>query len=192
MNMSSIPLTYLRTNKYLDQANSSFFRPRGLFCLVMTYDPEASDSSAEVVDLNGKLASKMLPTSGSSNSSTSGRMSQAFRASSGNDLGSLSSMQTAPLVYPQRQTAIKQGDEAKRTTKEKMNRMGAFVSDFNDRRAQAKFVSLNPRRQRILAISTIHVLTMDYLGQQEYILGLSPRSQASVCVCIRRPQSSSQ
>ena len=35
-----------RTNAFLDKMNDEFYRPRGLYCLVMTWSPESSETSS--------------------------------------------------------------------------------------------------------------------------------------------------
>ncbi|KAF7596539.1 hypothetical protein BBP40_001413 [Aspergillus hancockii] len=47
-----------KRNTYFDKINEGFFRPRGLYCLVMTWNPESS-STMTSFDLNSAIATSM-------------------------------------------------------------------------------------------------------------------------------------
>lgn len=121
-----------RQNKSLAKLNDVFFRPRGLYCLVMTWDPN-SHSSRVNVDVNTTIKNSVSGASG---------MSRKFQSSSGTTT-EFEFMQTAQLVFPGLDyIAVAPGEEAK-GIKNKLKRSKDFVSEYMDRRAQAEFVSRN-------------------------------------------------
>ena len=59
--LSDSPSSANRPNQdkpFLDQVNNSFFRPRGIYCLLMTWKPESSETHA-VVDLSSTVSSNV-------------------------------------------------------------------------------------------------------------------------------------
>jgi hypothetical protein len=118
--------------------NNEFFKPRGLYCLILTYKPESSDSHA-TVDLTQAISSSITPASSG--------MKQAFknmRLSSGKTYGELELPQAAPLVFPalDQLAASTTEDGVKKQNKMKINQK--FVTDYFDRRAQAQYAAENP------------------------------------------------
>ncbi|KAL8788886.1 MAG: hypothetical protein Q9195_007100, partial [Heterodermia aff. obscurata] len=126
-----------RTNTFLDNINATFFRPRGLYCLIMTYDPE-SDSPSSTVDIASAITS-----SAASKTSTMGRMKHKLKSSSGTTYSELDVLEPAPLIFP----AL----DLQKMENEEVGKKGGgfksgkrFVDDYYDRRAQAKFSGENP------------------------------------------------
>ncbi|OKL62336.1 hypothetical protein UA08_02290 [Talaromyces atroroseus] len=120
-----------RQNKALDKLNSEFFRPRGLYCLVMTYDATSTSLRANV-DLNTTIQDTM---------NSQGRASHKFSSSNG-ITSEFEFMQTAELVYPGLDYLAAAPKEA--GFKNKLKRGKLFVDEYMDKRAQAKFVDGNP------------------------------------------------
>ncbi|KAK9244398.1 hypothetical protein V1506DRAFT_507575 [Lipomyces tetrasporus] len=54
--------TRQRTNSFLDKTNNEFFKPRGLFCLIMTYKPDQS-TPHEIVDISQTVRQTLEPAS---------------------------------------------------------------------------------------------------------------------------------
>ncbi|QKX63085.1 uncharacterized protein TRUGW13939_10253 [Talaromyces rugulosus] len=122
-----------RQNKSLARLNDEFFRPRGLYCLVMTWDPK-SHSSRVNIDVNTTIKNS---------ASNPGGMSRKFQSSSGTTT-EFEFMQTAQLVFPGLDyIAAAPGEEAK-GIKNKLKRSKNFVTEYMDRKAQAEFVGENP------------------------------------------------
>jgi hypothetical protein len=123
-------------NSYLDKMNEEFFRPRNLYCVVMTWNP-ASQSYFQEINLHTAIfvdANTATPSSGME------KVSHKLRTSSGNTFGDFEFPETAPLVFP----AL---DEASTTDGEKegkVKRGKKFVDEYMDRRAQAKWAGQNP------------------------------------------------
>jgi hypothetical protein len=123
---------------FLDRANNEFFRPRGLFCLVMTWNPE-SDQSTDTIDITGAISSRVAAQS---NTNRAHRLTDQFSSSNGNTSGDIEFPQVAPLVFPALDELADQTGEEATTKKEKLKKAKNFVSEYFDRRAVAKYVSL--------------------------------------------------
>lgn len=123
----------VKTNSFLDKINAEFFMPRGLFCLVVTWNPEAGDART-AVDFE-TLAKKAMANTGK-NPMTK------LKKSNASTHGEFEWPEIAPLVYPTpdelaaTQAAAKKAEQTSSLQKKKV-----FVEDYMDRRAQAKFVS---------------------------------------------------
>ncbi|KAJ5274068.1 hypothetical protein N7478_009193 [Penicillium angulare] len=122
-----------RQNKALDKLNEEFFRPRGLFCLVMTWDAE-STSTRTNMNVTDTIRNTM---------NAQGRKSHKFQYSNGVTNG-MESIQTAELVFPGLDLLATMGKNEQAGFKNKMKRGKLFVEDYMDRKAQAKFYSENP------------------------------------------------
>ena len=73
-----------------------------------------------------------------------GGWSDKLKSSSGNPFGAYEFPETAPLVYPALDYMILKDEEKTKGFRYKMKRSKAFIDDYMDRRAQARFVSLDP------------------------------------------------
>lgn len=125
----------IRTNTFLDRLNTEFFRPRGLFCLVLTWNPQSADSQNTV-----NLTSAITSSSPSSLSATQ-KFRHKFQSSSGNgfELG-----ETAPLIFPALEHVAAQEGEEGAKMRDKLKKKGEFVGNYWDKRAQAKYAAKNP------------------------------------------------
>ena len=124
-----------RTNAFLDKMNDGFYRPRGLYCLVMTWSPESSEVSS-TFDLTSKISSKSQ-----SNASGPSKIAKKFSNSSGITYADMEFPEVASLIYPALDNLAEQeGEEAVRT-RDKLKKKAKFVDDYWDKRAQAKYVS---------------------------------------------------
>lgn len=124
----------------MDKINKNYFQPRGLYCLLMTWNPE-SDEVTQSFDMATSIATSMDSRN-------------KFKGSSGKTIGEGMFPQVAPLVFPaldhlQNQT----GEEAIRY-QEKIKKKKAFVDDYFDRRSTAKYVChcLARELQRVLIL----------------------------------------
>ncbi|TPX18557.1 uncharacterized protein E0L32_002414 [Thyridium curvatum] len=126
--------TRWKTNSFMDRMNDEFFRPRGLYCLIMSYNPIAMDKK-EKID-----PSQAISDHGSS-SSQSGLLDTAKRKLRSPAAGVSQGQESLPesvatLVYP---------DVSKPTTSpssgaNKKKKAFARLNDYFDRRAQARYI----------------------------------------------------
>lgn len=138
-------------NSFLDQANDNLFKPRGLFCLVMSYRPDTvplGDVAMQPVDTSN-AALKWLNPPTSSFQMHKGN----FRASSGISRGEIELAETAPLVYEdtgyveigRMESGEGKGDEGGEGREGKgssaFKRHRKVAAAYFDKRAQAKYVS---------------------------------------------------
>ncbi|KAI4600894.1 hypothetical protein KJ359_013057 [Pestalotiopsis sp. 9143b] len=118
-------------NKYLDTMNEKFFKPRGLYCLVMTYKP-SSDDIIEEVDIDHNIA-KAIGTREGQN-----RWKRTFSTSATTAKQEADIPECAPLIFPQ----LDNLDEKKKENS--IKQFGSFMSDYYDRQAAAKFETQHP------------------------------------------------
>ncbi|KAG9856181.1 hypothetical protein KCU98_g1618, partial [Aureobasidium melanogenum] len=122
-----------KTNKFLDKMNKGFFIPKGLFCLVLTWNPD-TDEARTAVDFNG-MAVKVI-------NKQNGSPMTSLRKSNGKTHGEFQWPVTAPLIYPDSDTLVSTPGAS--STKSSLQKKRRFVEDYMDRRAQAKFAKDNP------------------------------------------------
>jgi hypothetical protein len=114
--------------------NADFFKPRGLYCLIMTYKPDSEETWGPV-----NMLSSIIPSSGPSTGWT-----KKLRTSSGTTHGELELPEAAPLIFPALDD-VALDDSAEGAKKQsKMKKRGQFVADYFDRRAQAQYAADNP------------------------------------------------
>lgn len=127
-----------RTNSFLDAMNNQFFRPRGLYALVLTWNPDDGNHTS-MVDMTSTISKSIDPQTGES------KTRNKFHTSSGNTYGDFEFPEAAPLVFPALDAALTNvGSEGEEKLKEKLKRKGDFVSDYMDRRARAQYAAQNP------------------------------------------------
>lgn len=115
-------------NRYLDKMNQDYFKPRGLYALVMTHDPYSSKKAQEVSLDNNMMKSIRARDDHHLNN---------LHQSSGHAT-ELQIPESAPLVFPALEAA---SDEQKASA---FKRAGAFARDYVDRRARSNFETSNP------------------------------------------------
>ena len=130
-----------RTSDFLQKINEHFFKPRGLFCLVMTWKPESSHRS-EQVNVMAKIASRGQPSTGFSS------FQNKFRSSDGTTRGDLEFPEVAPLIFPSLDQLATQSGAEGAQKKGKMAESMGFVGNYWDKRAAARYVSLFTPLQR--------------------------------------------
>ncbi|OKO97812.1 hypothetical protein PENSUB_9738 [Penicillium subrubescens] len=117
--------------------NKEFFQPRGLYCLLMTWDPELPDAPSTTIDLNSFISKAV----GGGGSDTLGRLRHKFKSSDGKAYGNIFP-EVAPLVFPQIDQLASDKDAQKKFAN--LKRKKEFVGGYLDKRAQAKFAAENP------------------------------------------------
>ena len=120
-----------RSRSYLDKANAQLFAPHGLFALVMTFKP---DQQSQILSVNTLSSSSRAVQGSPLFSSGNGGNAQAAQNTT---YGEFQLPRSAPLVLPDSRPGS--SDQPKNT----LVKMGDFVADYNDRRAQARYVILS-------------------------------------------------
>ncbi|KAI4854256.1 hypothetical protein E4T44_00295 [Aureobasidium sp. EXF-8845] len=123
-----------KTNRFLDKINKEFFMPKGLFCLVLTWNPETSDARS-AVDFEA-MAAKVMKNDG--------KPMTSLRKSNGKTYGEFQWPEMAPLIYPDLHDLAAASDETEKAKRSSLQKKRQFVEDYMDRRAQAKFAMENP------------------------------------------------
>ncbi|KAJ5578765.1 uncharacterized protein N7459_007729 [Penicillium hispanicum] len=126
-----------KTNSFFDKINREFFQPRGLYCLIMTWNPELPDCPSTTFDLDSFISS----SANGGGSNMFGRLRHKFKSSDGKTYGNIFP-EVAPLVFPQIDELASDQDAQKKLSKMKQRK--EFVSSYMDKRAQAKFIAKNP------------------------------------------------
>ncbi|KIY01502.1 uncharacterized protein Z520_03054 [Fonsecaea multimorphosa CBS 102226] len=116
------------SNKYLDKMNETFFKPRGLYALVMAYKPE-SDDLVQNVDMNTHVVTSIATRD-------SGRGSRFANAAG--HAREIEIPESAPLIFPELD-ALPESEKVNA-----FKRSGKRLGDYFDRRAQIKFEKANP------------------------------------------------
>ncbi|KAK6001229.1 hypothetical protein QM012_002560 [Aureobasidium pullulans] len=124
-----------KTNRFLDKINKEFFMAKGLFCLVLTWNPD-TDEARTAVDFNG-MAAKVM-------NKQNGNFMTSLRKSNGKTHGEFQWPETAPLIYPGLDALTSTSSQNAQSTKSSLKKKRQFVEDYMDRRAQAKFAKENP------------------------------------------------
>lgn len=142
-----------RRNTYLDQINETLFKPRGLYCMIMTFKPDNPHKPVLDLDVRSLQSSDqaLLKATSTPESEIRGKLKQ-IRLTSGTTQGELSLPESAPLIYPAvdaaARTAIEAEGGAGATPTEKAQNAfksaGAFMSTYLDRRAQAEYAGMKP------------------------------------------------
>lgn len=139
-----------RRNTYLDQINETLFKPRGLYCMIMTFKPDAPNQPVMSVDVNtGGVGStdQALAKALSTPESSMGQKFKNLRLTSGTTQGEWSLPESAPLVYPALDAAAAAAADGSAPPARKQNALkssGKFIADYMDRRAQATYAGTNP------------------------------------------------
>lgn len=126
-----------RTNNFLDKINNEFFRPRGLYCLIMIWGPENPNQSSPV-NLSSTIQSSLL-----ANESRMGKVRSRFKSSSDKTYGEMVFPEVAPLIFPKLDNLAEQTSEVARRKRDKLKKKGDFVDEYYDKRARARYVSLS-------------------------------------------------
>lgn len=118
--------------------NEKFFKPHGLYALVMAYDPESPDL-IETADMNTSVLSSIASRDGLHN----GKKPSKFANAAGKTR-EIEIPESAPLVFPGLD-ALGEG--------EKLNafqRSGHRLGEYFDRRAQVKFEQEHPNSKLVV------------------------------------------
>ncbi|CAK7224210.1 hypothetical protein SEUCBS140593_005495 [Sporothrix eucalyptigena] len=130
--------TRWKTNTFMDRINDEFFRPRGLYCLIMSYNPIAMGEMAKPDPAQALSSHEHISTTDAGPLSTAKRNLRSPTAGVSHGEESLPNT-VATLVYPdtsKEKSTSKSSQEAKKKKK-------AFVrlNNYFDRRAQARYAT---------------------------------------------------
>ncbi|OJJ29661.1 hypothetical protein ASPWEDRAFT_177402 [Aspergillus wentii DTO 134E9] len=128
-----------RSNNFFDVANRDIFMPRGLFCLVMTWNPDIDDP--HVIYGLDEAIDKAMPKAGGGFE----KLKHKYAKSSGESHANQFFAEIAPLEFPD---LDRLGDaktkEKHKTFKEHTQAKYERVSAYKDKREQAKFNADHP------------------------------------------------
>lgn len=124
-----------RRNNFLDEINETLFKPRGLYCVIMTFKPDAPPVFGVDVTASDQALAKVLSEP---KSELKGKLKN-LRLTSGVAKSEMSLPESAPLIFPALDAAME--DEAKAN---KLKTSTAFVGSYFDRRAHALYGATNP------------------------------------------------
>lgn len=110
--------------------NEQYFKPQGLFALVMAYEPD-SKAPAATVDFSSTITKTAAPSQ-----NTFKTVFKSFGRKTGTTRGEAQMPIAAPLVYPALDNATEQ------QKKNAFKRGHAWAVEYMDRRAQATFACL--------------------------------------------------
>lgn len=159
-----------RRNTYLDQINETLFKPRGLYCLIMTFKPDSPHDPVLGFNMSA-FASSSLSVNATdqalvkATSIPDGELRQKLakiRLTSGVSKGEMSLPEAAPLIYPAidaaAQAALDSAGGSSGATqavlpdssKEKLNASSGFLANYLDRRAQASYEGMHPDSRLVM------------------------------------------
>ena len=138
-----------RANNFLDKANDELFKPRGLYCLVMSFRPDdvpKGEVAMQEVDASGDALKWLAPPTSFFKTSKG-----KHRKASGVTRGESALPESAPLIYPETGYAEMGKIDGEEANDEAEAKKASFsrrkvVQDYFDKRAQAKYVRDEYRR----------------------------------------------
>lgn len=145
VDVASAAHSRFKTNLFLDKVNDEYFKSMGLIALLVTWKP--NDSSI-VTEIGSDLDTTIYKASSPSPEGSSWHWKHRMQSSSG--ASSFEFPETAPLVFPvldelARQDNTLDDDLATQGKKQSvLKRGGAFLADYQDRRAVAEWAGKNP------------------------------------------------
>ncbi|KAI0515062.1 hypothetical protein F5B22DRAFT_608160 [Xylaria bambusicola] len=123
-----------KTNHFINEVNRSFFMPRGLIALIMTWKP--STPGEILTNVNTEMDPAITHAVNESEQSS---IRKKFSQSNG--ATAFEWPETAPLVFPILDN-VAATDEAQKQNS--LKRTGAFVAEYMDSRSRAKWAGQNP------------------------------------------------
>lgn len=133
--IASFFLTIVRTATALRKLNEEFFQPRGLYCLIMVWNPESSNM-VEQVNINNTVTDLSSVPHGVTG------VQKKFRSSDGTTYGEMAFPEVAPLIFPTLDELAAQTGQKAAEKKSSVAKGMTFVANYWDKRATAEYVSL--------------------------------------------------
>jgi len=126
-----------QTNTFLDEINNHYFRPRGLYAMLMTYKPSRHSWSSAPIDITRSITKSTDPDS------LTQKLTNNLKFSSGKSHTEMEIPHAAPLIFPALDAAATD-PEAPAKQASTFQKSSNFISDYMDRRAQASYSAENP------------------------------------------------
>ena len=108
--------------------NELFFKPKGLFCMIMTNKPQR-EAPAEPLDISQSIAKVTVPAE-----TKMKRQLRDLRTSDGIICGEVEVPAAAPLVFPELDAAAEGADGTKQNA---LKRGGKAINNYIEKRAEA-------------------------------------------------------
>ena len=108
--------------------NERFFKPRGLFCMIMTNKPQR-EAPAEAIDISQSIAKFTVPAE-----TKMKRQLRELRTSDGIICGEVEVPAAAPLVFPELDAAAEGPDGTKQNA---LKRSGKAINNYIEKRSEA-------------------------------------------------------
>ena len=124
---------FIRTSTYIDKANKNLFAPRGLFAMVVTFQPQ---SASKVVSVNTSSPLDSVRQYGANRLNPMGNNGTGGGTEDDHAHGAVELPTGAPLVFPSAAELNSQPQNG-------FKRAGNVAADYFDRRARASYVSLS-------------------------------------------------
>lgn len=121
-----------KRNTFLDEVNESLFKPRGLYCMIMTFKPDAP----AVLGMDVTATDQALTKYATEPDTEFRRKLGKIRLTSGKTKGEMSLPEAAPLIYPAIDAALNDPSAEKQNF---LKSSGDFMATYMDRRAQADY-----------------------------------------------------
>nr|QJD20771.1 hypothetical protein [Aspergillus versicolor] len=125
----------VQANAFLQKLNEGFFQPRGLYCLVLSFDNTHEQAMTEEA-----LAEKIASSDPKSKSGVR-KYTDKLRTNSGTT-GPSEFPESAPLVFPVLDWMKENPEQAEKQGR--YLKFRKFVADYYDRRAQVEYAARNP------------------------------------------------
>ena len=136
-----------RTNTFLDDINERFFRPRGLYVLLIAYHGERHKWFSEPLDISHAVTKSAHPADAAMSGNSGTKLKHNLQWASGSSHGGIEIPESAPLIYPKFDKAVDEEVDQEATAGKKPSKfksVSRFVNEYSDRRAQAKFQGETP------------------------------------------------
>ncbi|OHW98192.1 FAD binding domain-containing protein [Colletotrichum incanum] len=141
------------SNTFLDRVNTQYFNPRGLVCLVVTWQPGISGNQLTVNFEGDATASRSEPGISERIADVATQKTSAKEGWQGmkNQMGKMMKLsngnfdwpEPAPLVFPATDDVTGSESDSGAKKKNALDRMEIWMEDMSDKRAQAKWVDEN-------------------------------------------------
>ena len=142
-----------RTNTFLDDINKHFFQPRGLYVLLVAYHGDRHRWSSEPLDISHAVTKSAHPAEIETSGNRGAKLKHNLQWASGSSHGGMEIPESAPLIYPELDKAVDAETNREAATGKKPSKFksaGNFVSEYSDRRAQAKFQGETPEAKLLV------------------------------------------
>lgn len=126
----------VQANTFLQKLNQGFFQPRGLYCLVLSFDNTHEEAMSDEL-----LAAAIATTSDAKTGVR--KYTDKLRTHSGTT-GPSEFPESAPLVFPVLDWLETNADAEQAEKLGRYKKFRKFVADYYDRRAQAEYAARNP------------------------------------------------